>query len=48
MELCDFSRTTIVKFSKNESVTLSIIDRLCKELDCRIEDVVEIINEKEK
>lgn len=31
------------KFSKGESVTLTTIDKLCKFLDCKIEDIVEII-----
>lgn len=31
------------KFSKGESVTLTTIDKICKFLDCKIEDIVEII-----
>ncbi|SFE45679.1 helix-turn-helix domain-containing protein, partial [Peptostreptococcus sp. D1] len=45
---CKMSNTTLAKLNKNKSVTLTVIDKICKELDCKIEDVVEIINEEEK
>lgn len=37
------STTTLAKLSKNEYVSLSVIENICKYLDCKIEDVVEII-----
>lgn len=37
------STTTLAKLSKNEYVSLSVIESICKYLDCKIEDVVEII-----
>lgn len=40
------SRSTISKFSKNEYVSLEVIDRICKLLDCRIEDVIQYIPDK--
>lgn len=36
------SNGTLAKLGKNESVSLSIIDKICMTLDCKIEDVVEI------
>ena len=36
------SHDTIAKFKKGESVSLSIIERICLEFDCKIEDIVEI------
>lgn len=42
MELADISSTTLTKLNKNELVALTVIVKLCKTLDCRIEDVVEI------
>ena len=36
------SKVTIAKFKKGESVSLSIIERICIGLDCRIEEIVEI------
>ena len=40
------SNATFAKFGKNEPVNLKYIDRICRELDCKIEDVVEVFNEK--
>lgn len=48
-ELCQkakFSSSTMAKMTNGEPVTLTTIERICKELDCNIEDVVEIINEQ--
>ena len=42
MELADISSTTLTKLNKNEIVALTVIVKLCKALDCRIEEVVEI------
>ena len=36
------SNGTLAKLGKNESVSLSIIDKICIALDCDISDVVEI------
>jgi len=36
------SNATLAKLGKNESVSLKIIEAICKELQCGIEDVVEI------
>lgn len=36
------SNATLAKQGKNESVNLKIIESICRELQCRIEDVVEI------
>ena len=36
------SNDTIAKFKKGESVSLSIIERICLEFNCKIEDIVEI------
>lgn len=37
-----FSTSTLAKMSKNEYVSLEIIESICLFLDCKIEDVVEI------
>ena len=37
------SSTTIAKISKNESVTMDVIGRICEALECPIYDVVEIL-----
>ncbi len=36
------SRATLAKMGKDEYVALEVIDRICAELDCPIEAVVEI------
>lgn len=37
-----FSSTTLAKMSKGESVSLSTIENICKYLNCKIEDIIEI------
>lgn len=37
------SKTTIAKISKNEYVSMEILDKICTLLDCKIEDVIEHI-----
>lgn len=37
-----FSTSTLAKMSKNEYVSLEIIDNICIFLDCKIEEVIEI------
>lgn len=37
-----FSTATLAKMSKNEYVSLETIENICKYLNCKIEDVVEI------
>lgn len=37
------SSSTLARFAKNEYVTLEIIEKICLALNCKIEDVIEII-----
>ncbi|MCC3870306.1 helix-turn-helix domain-containing protein [Terrisporobacter mayombei] len=41
----NLSSTTLAKLSKNESVTVSTLEKICFLLDCDIEDIVEIKKE---
>ena len=34
------SRGTLAKMSKNQKVSLDVIERICSRLHCRIEDVI--------
>lgn len=43
----ELSSATIAKMSKNESVTLDVVDRVCMSLQCGIEDVVSIFPTEE-
>ena len=45
MELADISSTTLTKLNKDEVVALTVLVKICKALDCQIEDVVEIRDE---
>lgn len=42
-ETIGFSTSTLAKMSKNEYVSLETIDIICQYLDCRVEDVIEVI-----
>lgn len=46
MGLAGISSTTLTKLNKNEIVALTILIKICKALDCPIEDVVEISDEE--
>lgn len=40
-----FSTNTLSKLSKNESVTVATLEKICLYLDCKIEDIIEIKKE---
>jgi DNA-binding Xre family transcriptional regulator len=40
------SNATLAKLGKNEPVNLKVIEAICRELQCGIEDVVEIRGEE--
>lgn len=37
-----FSSTTLAKLSKGEYISLETIENICKYLNCKIEDVIEV------
>ena len=37
------SASTLAKLSKNESVSMDVLRRICETLDCNIEDIVEFL-----
>lgn len=43
----DISTTTLAKLGKDETVSMDVMLRICKVLNCGIEDVVEIVNEQQ-
>ncbi len=47
MELTGISSRTLAKLSKNETVTTDTIARICSVLSCKVEDIMECVNEKE-
>ncbi len=36
------SKSTIAKLTKGENVNTDVLERICKALDCKIEDIVEL------
>ena len=40
----DISTTTLAKLGKDETVSMDVMLRICKVLECKIEDIVEIVN----
>lgn len=44
----NISSSTMAKISKNEYVSLKIIETICKELDCQPGDIMEYIPEDNK
>lgn len=45
--LIGLSSSTLAKMSKSEYISLKIVNDLCKTLDCKIEDIIEYIPDKE-
>ena len=37
------SGPTLAKFAKNEYVRLDLLEKICKYLNCKIEEVVEVV-----
>ena len=44
-EKANISTVTLAKLGKNETVSMDILLRICKELDCEFDEIVEITKE---
>ena len=44
-EVCGIDSKTIRRLKANENVETKTIDKLCSALNCRIEDIIEYVNE---
>ena len=42
-EAIGFSSATLAKMSKGKYISLETVENICKYLDCKIEDVIEIL-----
>lgn len=40
------SNGTLAKLGKNEPVAMDVIDKICTRLNCKIEDVVQIVSDE--
>jgi len=47
-EKAGISTNAIAKLGKNETVSLSTLEEICKALSCSIEDIVEFVSEEDK
>ena len=45
LKVADISTTTLAKLSKNQSVSMEVMGRLCKALTCDIGDIMEMLPE---
>ena len=48
MEETGISKSTVDKMGRGENVSLEIIDRICKQLDCNISEVIEYKHGEER
>ena len=48
IKAADISTTTLAKLSKNQSVSMDVMGRICSALSCDIGDVMEILPDKEE
>ncbi|MBV4169486.1 helix-turn-helix domain-containing protein [[Clostridium] innocuum] len=44
--MCNLSSPTMAKLSKNEYVSMDVLVRICQELDCTFDDIVEIVRKE--
>lgn len=47
-ELINCSSSTITKMGKNEYVALDVLDRICNNLNCTIDEVIEHIKDEKE
>ena len=48
IKAADISTTTLAKLSKDQSVSMEVMGRICKALSCDIGDVMEMLPDEEK
>ena len=44
----DISTTTLAKLGKNETVSMEVLLKICKVLNCNVGDIMDVINEEMK
>ena len=45
-ETCGIDSKTVRRLRANENIETKTLDKLCSALDCKIEDIMEYVNEK--
>lgn len=46
IERLEISSSTIAKMTKNEAVSLRVLEKICRELDCDFGDIVHYVKEE--
>lgn len=44
----DISTTTLAKLGKNETVSMEVLLKICKVLECNVGDIMDVINEEKQ
>lgn len=44
-KMCDISGSTLAKLSNNKFVSLEVLCKICVNLDCTLDDIVDIIQD---
>ena len=47
IERLEISSSTIAKMIKNEAVSLRVLEKICRELDCDFGDIIHYVKEEE-
>ena len=42
----DISTTTLAKLGKNETISMEVLLKICKVLECNVGDIMDVINEE--
>lgn len=48
LQCAGISTNTLAKLSKNQSVSMEVVGRICKALACDVGDIMEIVSESDK
>ncbi len=44
-QICGISSNVLAKLGKNEQVSIDSLEKICLTLNCRIEDIIEIVRD---
>ena len=44
----DISTTTLAKLGKNETVSMEVLLKICKVLDCTVGEIMDVINDEKQ
>lgn len=47
IERLEISSSTIAKMTKNDAVSLRVLEKICRELDCDFGDIIHYVKEEE-